>query len=179
MLKKSTMAIGISLVSLLVGGVHAENGYFGGNIAFVEYSEEGIGDDASLNAIFGRIGKKFNENFSGEIRVGIGIGDDTVDLFGGDVDVELDSLFGVYVRGGIQVAESFYPYAVLGYTRGELTASVSGFGSASESESDISFGVGADVGISEKVILNVEYMNYLDKDGAEIDGFSIGIATNF
>ena len=126
----------------------------------------------------GRLGTKFNENFSGEIRVGLGIGDDSVDVLGTEVDVELDSMFGAYVRGGLQAADSFYPYVVLGYTRGELTASVPGF-SDSESESDVSFGLGADVDINEKLTLNIEYMNYFDKDGAEVDGFSFGLVTKF
>ena len=95
-----------------------------------------------------------------------------------DVDIELDSMFGAYVRGGLQAADSFYPYVALGYTRGEVTASVPGF-STSESESDISFGFGADVDINKKLTLNIEYMNYFDKDGTEVDGFSFGVVTKF
>tara|TARA_R110001592_G_scaffold357853_1_gene661654 strand:+ start:83 stop:619 length:537 start_codon:yes stop_codon:yes gene_type:complete len=156
----------------------AEQNYAGGSIAFVDYSEEAISDDASLMMLSGRLGTKFNENLSGEIRIGFGIGDDSVNVFGNDVDVELDTMFGAYVRGGIQAADKFYPYVVLGYTRGEVTASVPGF-SDSESESDVSFGLGADVDINEKLTFNAEYMNYLDKDGVEVDGFSLGIVTKF
>lgn len=177
MFKKSLIA-GLGLSALLSGYVQAEN-YYGGNISFLDYSEEGIDDDASLTAIVGRLGTTFNENFSGEVRLGFGVGDDTVDVFGFDADVELDNMFGAYVRGGIPVTDSFFPYAIVGYTRGEVTASISGFGSESETESDVSFGVGADVNVNQNIIINVEYMNYFDKDGAEIDGFSIGIASKF
>lgn len=177
-LAKSIFIVGVT--SSLVSPVIAENQYYaGGGLAFLDYSEHGIGDDASLNALYGRLGMNFNENFSGEIRAGFGVGDDSVDVYGIDVDVELDNFFGAYVRGGIPAAESFFPYAVLGYTRSEVTASISGYGSESESESDVSFGVGADVKVSDNLYLNVEYMNYLDKDGAEIDGFSISAVTNF
>jgi opacity protein-like surface antigen len=155
----------------------AEKNYAGGSIAFVDYSEEGI-SDASLMMLAGRLGTKFNENFSGEIRLGFGVGDDSVNVSGTDVDIELDSMFGAYVRGGLQAADSFYPYVALGYTRGEVTASVPGF-STSESESDISFGFGADVDINKKLTLNIEYMNYFDKDGTEVDGFSFGVVTKF
>lgn len=177
MFKKSLIA-GLGLSALLSGYTQAEN-YYGGNISFLDYSVEGIDDDASLTAIVGRFGTTFNENFSGEVRLGFGVGDDTVDVFGFDADVELDNMFGAYVRGGIPVTDSFFPYAIVGYTRGEVTASISGFGSESESESDVSFGVGADVNVNQNIIINVEYMNYFDKDGAEIDGFSIGIASKF
>jgi outer membrane immunogenic protein len=174
---KKSLIVGLGLSALLSGYAQAEN-YYGGNISFLDYSEEGI-DDASLTAIVGRLGTTFNENFSGEMRLGFGVGDDTVDVSGVGVDVELDNMFGAYVRGGIPVTESFSPYAIAGFTRSKLTASVSGFGSESESESDVSFGVGADVNVSQNIIINLEYMNYYDKDGAEIAGFSIGIASKF
>lgn|SRR5690554_465474 len=177
MFKGAAVAV-LSVACLSANVALAEKNYAGGSIAFVDYSEEGISDDASLTMLAGRLGTKFNENFSGEIRVGLGIGDDSVDVLGTEVDVELDSMFGAYVRGGLQAADSFYPYVVLGYTRGELTASVPGF-SDSESESDVSFGLGADVDINEKLTLNIEYMNYFDKDGAEVDGFSFGLVTKF
>lgn len=156
----------------------ADKNYFGGSVSFVDYSETGIGDDASLTMLTGRLGTKFNENFSGEMRIGLGVADDTVNILGTDVEVELDNMFGAYVRGGLQAADSFYPYVALGYTRGELSASVPGF-SISESESDISFGFGADVDINKKLTLNIEYMNYYDKDGAELDGFGLGLVAKF
>lgn len=169
--------------TLLSGYAQAEN-YYGGGFSFLDYSVEAIeGVEPSVTAIVGRLGTGFNENFSGEVRLGFGVGDDTVtvDALGGtDVDVELDHIFGAYVRGGIPVTESFYPYAIVGYTRGKGTASSDFFDrSDSESESDVSFGVGADVGVSENIIINIEYMNYYDKDGAEVDGFSIGVASRF
>ena len=80
-------------------------------------------------------------------------------------------------KAGVPVNETFYPYAVLGYTRGELEASVMGF-TVSESESDTSFGLGADFNF-EGFTLNVEYLNYLDKDEAEISGVSIGFSKSF
>jgi len=177
MFKKGLIA-GLGISALLSGSVQAEN-YYGGNITFLGYEEEGIDDDASLTSISGRLGTDFNENFSGEVRLGFGVGDDTIEVIGFDVDVELDNMIGAYVRGGIPVSESFFPYVTVGYTRLELTASISGFGSESDSESDVSFGVGTDINVSQNIILNLEYMNYFDKDGAEIDGFSIGIARKF
>jgi len=175
MLKKTLIA-GLGLSALLSGYAQAE-GYFGGNISFLEYSEGGF-EEASLTAVVGRLGTTFNENFSGEIRLGFGVGDDSVDVFGTDVDVELDNMFGVYVRGGIPVTDSFFPYAIVGYTRGEVTASALGY-SESNSESDVSFGLGADINLSQNAIINMEYMSYFDKDGTEIDGFSVGIASKF
>jgi opacity protein-like surface antigen len=176
MLRKISAAF---CISILCGVAQAQTNYFGGSAAFLDYSEDGISEEASLTAIYGRLGTNFNDNFSGEIRAGIGVGDDTVDVLGTDVNVELDHMFGAYVRGGIQVGQAVFPYVIVGYTRGKGTVSASGFGSESETESDASFGLGVDGHLTENLVVNVEYMNYFDKDSAEIDGFSIGLAAYF
>ncbi len=152
--------------------------YAGGNVSFVNYSEDLIQDDASLTSIYGRYGYQFHDNFSAELRFGKGIGDDTLSILGTNVDVSLNNFFGGYVRGGIPAGEYFYPYLVIGYTRGKLDVVVSGFAD-SGSESDVSYGIGTDIMLSKNWGANIEYMNYLDKDEAEISGFAIGIITKF
>lgn len=161
---------------MLSGSVLAQTGYVGGGLALVDYSEVGVSDEASLTAIFGRLGTNFNENFSGEIRVGFGLGNDTVSLGSLDVDVELNNLFGVYVKGGVPISDALFPYVILGYTRGEMEVSALG-GSLSSSESDVSFGIGADFAVSDSVTASVEYMNYLDQEFAEVGGFSFSVVT--
>jgi len=175
--KNVVLAIPLALFALC-GSVSANENYFGGGLSFIDYSENGIGSDASLTTITARIGSKFNENFSGEFRAGFGIGDDTVSVFDTDVNLDLNNYYGVYLLAGIPVSENFYPYAALGYSRGEVEASAMGF-SASESESDVSFGFGADIKVSDKFDINIEYMNYLDKNGAELSGFSLGFTMPF
>ena len=39
------------------------------------------------------------------------------------------------------------------------------------------YGFGVDLSLDRNLSLNVEYMNYYDKDSDEISGFSIGIAS--
>jgi opacity protein-like surface antigen len=157
----------------------AEGNYFGGNFAFIEYSEEGLSGDASLTALYGRLGTNFSENFSGELRVGLGVGDDSLNVLGTDVDLSLEHMLGLYIRGGVPLGESVFPYAVIGYTRGKFELSASGLGSASASESDVSFGLGTDFKLNEGLSVNVEYMNYIDKDGGELSGFALGFTSNF
>jgi len=142
--------------------------YAGGSYAVLD------SDDVTLNAIYGRFGASFNDNISAEARLGFGVGDDSVD----GIKVELDNLYGVYVRGGIPAGEVFYPYAILGYSKAKGTAS--GFGvSVSDSESDLSYGVGADFNVNETFKINAEYMSYVDKDDFELTGFSVGVAFSF
>jgi opacity protein-like surface antigen len=65
-------------------------------------------------------------------------------------------------------------------TKGELTASVSGSGvSASASESDVSYGAGVNFALSDKIQMNAEYMQYIDKGRAEVSGFLVGASYFF
>jgi opacity protein-like surface antigen len=180
MFVKSNAIRSIACGALLAvsGSLLADQVYYGANVTFLDYSEDGLTDEPSLTALYGRVGTSFNENFSAEARIGFGLTDDTVLVLGNDVDVDLNNFFGAYLKGGAQVTEMFYPYAVIGYTRGEVEASVLGF-SVSESESDLSFGLGADFTVSDAMTLNLEYMNYYDKDGVELSGFSVGFISAF
>ena len=42
-----------------------------------------------------------------------------------------------------------------------------------------SFGMGIDFDLTETLKLNIEYMNYVDKNTAALSGFSIGLTSNF
>ena len=76
-----------------------------------------------------RLGKSYTENFSAEVRLALGLGDDTVEIDGmenGD-HLEIREIYGVYARGGMQFDERFYPYVIVGYSQAKLEASGIGF----------------------------------------------------
>ena len=219
-LAKSLFAF--ALTALAFSPVYGEGDQFyaGGSLARIDYSEPSA-PDFSLNVAVGRFGVRFTENFAAEIRGGIGLGDDTnestitnadfseyaffgipLTTFGisgtgnasGGGTLELDHFFGAYLRAGAPIGESFFPYALLGYTRADISASVSlsvtpqgGQTSAasvnvSGSDTDISFGLGADYKFNDRFSLNAEWINYVDKsDGelGELSGFSVGALFNF
>ncbi len=158
--------------------------YFGGNFALLDSSEDVAGEvSLDLRGLYARAGAQFHENFSSEIRLGVGIGDDTDNIANVEVEGELDHFYGGYFRGGVQAGNLFYPYLIAGYTRGkldlEITASNGTRVKADETESDFSYGIGVDIRLSETVSGNVEYMNYYDKDDVELDGFALGIVRVF
>lgn len=169
---------GAVLAATTLPAAHAADKYIGGGLAFIEYTEQGISEDLSLNALYGKFGAQFNEYFAGELRLGFGIGDDSVNVGRISVDAEITNFVGAYLKAGAPVSDVFYPYAVIGFTRGELEATALGV-TTSDSESDLSFGVGADFSVSETVTLSAEYMNYIDKDGGELGGFSLSIGKSF
>lgn len=174
MFKKTSILSTLLAASVASASISASAAelYAGGSFAVLD------SDEVTLNAVYGRFGAFFNDNISAEARLGFGVGDDTVNYDGVDVKAELDNVYGAYLRGGIPAGEIFYPYAILGYTKGKLTASAYGV-SASDSESDLSFGVGADFNVTEALKINAEYMSYMDKDEAELTGFSVGVAFSF
>jgi opacity protein-like surface antigen len=168
--------------------VLAQNTYWGGGVGLLEYSSNDVDADFDVNSIYGRVGKFYNETFSAEFRLGLG-GDDSQSnvLFYGygtadSVKVELENFWGAYLRAGFAASDSIYPYALIGYTRGKMKARGCAGGdciSASDSENDTSLGAGVDWRLSDTTTLNFEYINYFDKDDAEVDGFNISLAKDF
>ena len=167
--------------------------------------------EADAKAFLLRFGYQFHPNFSVEGRYGIGSGSDkgsaSISLADVDVagyqpvnaldvevesDVELDDLYGIFLRAGISAGQ-FYPYAIIGYTEGEgevsnqrIIATVEGDSivaeadiNEDETESDFSYGVGADFRFTDSIAMNAEWMSYLDKDGAKIGGFQLGLVFAF
>ena len=167
----------MSTVSVAYAQSPVEQGYLGANYVFVTYEEDGFADEFDLGALIGKAGAKFNPYLAAELRGGFGVADETFSSNGTTAELELDYLVGGYAVSGIPNEIPVYPYVVLGYTKGELSASISGPGgsvSVSESESDLSYGVGANLAVNDKFHVNAEYMNYFDKDGVEISGVSVG-----
>lgn len=169
----------MSIATALTFSAHSMGGetYYGAGLAHLDIPIDGIDDemlDATVTSLHGLVGTRFNENFSGEIRLGIGISDDN-NLGDVGLNFKLKNYFGVYAKAGAQISEIIYPYVVAGYTRGKMEVSVLG-DSESGSEGDFSFGVGVDFSISKTTKLNLEYMNYLDKDGTELSGFGLGFS---
>ena len=152
--------------------------YLGAGGALMNVSFDGIDDDADIAAFYGRAGMEFVDNISGELRAGYGLTEDEVDVFGGSVDIELDYFVGAYLRGSLPIHETVKPYAIIGLTKGQLTASANG-SSDSGSENDFSFGFGVDIAIDERSSFGIEYMNYLDKDGTEITALGGSITAHF
>lgn len=72
--------------------------YAGVNYSLVEYDEAGF-DSVEPTALVLRLGNELTPNLAVEGRLGFGVSDDSIDVLGTSVDVEVDQFFGVYVRG--------------------------------------------------------------------------------
>ena len=137
---------------------------------FYNLSDEDGGIDVSLNAIVASVGFRFESgvNFAvmPELRIGTGVGDDTVV----GVDVEIDSLLALSVRGQYEFDSGVYLFGAPAYANLDLKASAGGF---SASDDEWEFGIGGGVGYrSNNVSGELSYETYDDTD-------VIGIAVKF
>lgn len=144
-----------------------EGSYWGVSWAMVEVG------DFDVSAVQGRYGWQWRDNFSFEGLAMFGVGDDTI----GGTTGELDHLLGAYVVGEWPLTEMLDIYGRLGFAFAEASAS-NMLASDSESESDISYGIGATYEMSENFNLDVGYANYVSGD-LDVNGIYIGAQMPF
>ena len=147
---------------------NAGSNYAGLQYAVVNLDFDGIGD-VDPTALVGKLGYFINDNIAIEGRLGTGLQDD--DIAGVDVDIE--SIIGIY--GVFHASDDFEKtvYGVLGYTDAEAEFSGAG-GSVDGDESSFSFGFGANISG-----FNIEYMSYIDENDVEATAISIGYVARF
>ena len=172
---------GLSMATTMLLHANSEGDSYGGiQYGLGTYSEDGF-DDANPNALVGRYGKFVNDNFAIEGRIGFGVGDDSVnDPTVGDIAIEIDSLLGVYGVGHVAINDSSSVYGLLGFSRGELTATATDFGiSISDDDTGLSFGVGSNIGLSDTLALNIEYTQYLSESTYDFTAIGLGVVFSF
>lgn len=172
------LAVGLSSAALVHAQPAGSQGlYAGATLTRAAYKEDGF-PTANPMTIGGKIGKQINPNFAVEGRLGFGIADDDVDVGGLPVTLEIDYYFGAYLKGMLPLSSAASVYGLVGFTQAKLTASAAGF-SASDSDSDISFGAGAEFGISPTASVSVEWARLLKGDGYKVDGLTLGVSFRF
>ena len=150
-------------------------GQYGG----LQYSAVEDDENTDLGVLNARLGTFITENISAEVRIGSGISDHSERIAGSKFSVEADTVLGVYLRGGVFVTPSIYPYVVAGYTQFDYTAKLEGFGSRSDDESGTSLGIGAEFFVNKTTGITIEAMRLLDEDDIELDATSIGLVFRF
>lgn len=130
-----------------------------------------------------RIGSMGENGVGFEGRVGMGLSDDDIsefDPFLGDISLELevDTVLGLYLVAQTRSGAASL-YGIIGFTQVDFSIEVDGgiLGSASDSddESDLSYGFGVNFDVSDQASINVEFMQYLDKDDFEASAISVGV----
>lgn len=146
--------------------------YAGLNYTFMNVDDDNF--DADVGTLSAKVGALATPYFGLEARGGFGVDDDTIS----GVDVSVDNFFGGYATLNLANESPATPYLIFGFSRLEIEAE-SAFGSATEDDTDISYGIGVNMAMAPEVSGNLEYMRYFDKDGTTIDGLGLGVTFNF
>jgi OOP family OmpA-OmpF porin len=129
-------------------------------------------------------GYQFNRNFAAEFGY-TDLGEVSASGPGGSVSVETTAweLVGV---GLLPLVDKFSAYGKIGLYRAETDATVNvpGFASASESNTDLTFGIGARYDFTRNLGVRAEWQRYQDVGGGDIgeddvDVISIGVVWKF
>lgn len=180
MINTRTLAIVIATSLATVGTASAQDMYktgMGGAYAGLNYTflnlETGNAD-ADVDTLSAKIGVMATPYLGFEARGGFGVNDERIR----GVDYSLDNFFGGYATFNLANESPITPYVIAGFTRVEIEAN-SFLGSATEDETDVSFGIGMTMEFAPNLSGNLEYMRYYEDSDAEIDGLGIGIQVNF
>jgi opacity protein-like surface antigen len=98
------------------------------------------------------------------------------------VDAELRRSYGLFVKPKIMLGDRFEVFGRLGWVESKIRVSGSVPGaafSASDSGNDVAYGAGANWYFARNVYAGLDYMNWYDKGGTKIDGWTFNIGTRF
>lgn len=176
-MKRWLLAAGLALPFSVLSAPVMAAGYAGLDYVSADINPDhgGSADPSALQFKFGSWINR-NETLGGELRLGLGIGDDSL---GGGVDVEIDRYYGAYFRGQFPNTLPVRPYGLIGLTRVETTVDYPDGGSSGDNYSGLSLGLGADISLTDVVFLSVEYLRAVDSGGDEINNIGVGLNGRF
>jgi opacity protein-like surface antigen len=79
----------------------------------------------------------------------------------------------------MEVGDGLELFARVGFAESKLKATLVGEFSNSDSDNDVSFGVGMKYAFSKSMYGVVDYMRYYNKDDVKVDGFTFGLGYKF
>ena len=141
------------------------DGYIGLGAGTAETSIDGLSEDVDLDALTLQLGAWMTENISIELRMGKGIGDDSV----GAADAEIENIGGLYGTYHWHLGNQLSVYGIAGGSRASVKLSGNG-GSDQDYDNDLSYGAGIKISI-----ISIEYMSYLDTSEVEANVLAVGL----
>lgn len=179
--KRGLLLMAVGAAAMPLAAMANPDSYAALQLSQVEYSESGA-PDLEPTALTARLGANLSPNFGLELRVGTGLSDDSITVGPEKLTLELDNAISAYARVMAPMGERFTAYAMVGLTRSKITAKfrdATGSFSMSDSETDLSYGVGGELLLNVNTFVSVEYARLLDGDDYELDALSIGIGFRF
>ncbi|WP_144401600.1 porin family protein [Isoalcanivorax pacificus] len=158
-----------------------QHSYVGVQFSQVEYKESGV-PDVEPTAIAIKAGAQLSDYLAVEARVGFGAGDDSASEGPAKLTIEVDNYISAYIKPTMPLGERFSVYALAGVTRSKIKGEITGVVPATsdtDSQTDLSYGVGADLNLSTNSFVSVEYARLLNGDDYDLDALSVGLGFRF
>ena len=150
--------------------LHASDTYMtigGGFLSF----DDGL-DTLNPTQVIGRFGHDFNDHIGFGLEAGFSLLED--ELLG--VDYDVSTVF-LYLKGSLPVSDDSKIYLMFGPANTELTGTLSGI-SASVEDNDTALGFGFESS-SKTSSFSIDYINYNDNDGVDVNAINLGYVINF
>ena len=172
----------IGAMALACAGAQAQ---FTAEPGYTGTTTKATDDDDSLKApaaaIRGIVSNESYPKLSLEGMLATGLGDSTLTVNGVSIaglKLKIANFIGMYIKPKIKLNDSVEVFARFGAVESKLKAS-SGVESASEKHSSPSYGAGLSYSIHPSYSVGADFMQYLNKDGTKINGWSVGVGFRF
>lgn len=179
-MKKVVLGLWLASSSMFaLGAENAEQSTWVGALSYANMSEDADGVDISLGAIVGSVGYK-QRAAEGlyvvpELRVGFGLSDDRLIIYGVSVDAKLDRFIALSLKTQYEFNNGLYVFAVPSYANAKFSAKASYLNqSVSDDSWELGLGVGAGYKLGSTTFAEVGYEQF---DGTDV--LSIGVRFNF
>jgi len=166
----------IAAAFVLAGAAHAQapKSEVYGELGYTFISIDAGGDDLNPGLLRGIVGWNVHPYLAVEGMLGTGVNDDK----SGGVKTKVSNAYGVYLKPKYNFGNGFEVFGRLGYAHSKVKASFGNL-SASDSDDDVSYGIGASYSFSKQWYGVVDYTNYYDKHGVKATGVTLGAGYRF
>lgn len=138
--------------------------------------------DVKPHAVRAIVGYDVHPNLAVEGMAAVGVKKDSLSFEAVNFDVKLQHAYGVFAKPKFNVTNDVEVFGRLGWVKSKVkaTGSLAGItASASESDDDFAFGAGVNYRLNQSTHIGFDYIRYMDKDGAKVDGWTIGVGFRF
>ncbi len=158
--------------------------YVEGAYAAVKFEGEEVSITPKI--VRGILGYEAHPNLAVEAILGFGVSDGTRTVEGVSAKLSIDNMLGLAIRPKIDLTPEFEVFARAGVARVKQSAKLEAKDasdvysiSASETETNPIFGLGAAYKVNASVSIVADYMSYYDKHNVTGKGFSLGVRYRF
>lgn len=150
-----------------------------GELGYTFLKVDARGTSLRPQALRGIIGYEFHPMFAVEGMAGFGVNEDnkTVSVNGvpTDVEVKLSSMYGIWLKPKY-VMNQFELFGRIGYSHTKIkTSSPNASLTGSESDDDLSYGLGVNFRFNPRMYAGVDWMRYSKQSGNKVDGLTISV----